>query len=40
MASLAETNLGIGKEKKEAGDNAFRQGDIKSGLLSLFYVQL
>jgi len=43
MASLAETNLAIGKEKKDAGDQAFRGGDIKQALLAyhqaIMYLQ-
>ena len=38
MASQAETNLAIGKEKKDAGDQSFRNGDIKSGL-QLYYLE-
>jgi hypothetical protein len=40
MASQAETNLAIGKEKKEAGDQAFRHGDIKQGPSSLLYQSI
>lgn len=43
MASQAETNLATGKEKKDAGDVAFRKGEIKQALLSyhqaLMYLQ-
>jgi len=43
MASQAETNLATGKEKKDAGDQSFRNGDLKSALLSyhqaLMYLQ-
>lgn len=37
MASLAETNLATGKEKKDAADQSFRNGDIKSGLYISIY---